>query len=230
MKHSALVLVVLALVGSAQAGMVENFESYELGLFQGQSSSWSGVGGGWAVVDYNGDKVLYIGNDVTDSAILYTPEQFSAAGEGYTVMMTMHIISAWAGEYTGFVCDAESGMQTFRRFMPSGNGTLMSSGGATINGTSPLVIAQPVYWRMYRQDDQVTIWNSLTPIDATNPGTIALQGTVNSLAGGYVGLYGCFPTLYDDVVIMEGNYIPEPATLSLLGMGGLGVLARRKRQ
>jgi hypothetical protein len=185
------------------------------------------VGSGWGIVDYNGSKALYIGGEVTDSVLLYGSEEFSASGEGYTLMLKMHILSAWAGEYTGFVCDAESGMQTFRRFMPSGNGTLMSSGGSTLNGTSPLVVGQPVYWRMYRQDDQVTIWNSTSPIDATNAGTVVLQGTVNSLSGGYVGLYGCFPTLYDDVVIHTGNYVPEPMTLGLLTLGGVAMIRRR---
>jgi hypothetical protein len=33
----------------------------------------------------------------------------------------------------------------------------------------------------------------------------------------------------DEVEVSDGNVIPEPATMALLGLGGLGALLRRKR-
>jgi len=53
---------------------------------------------------------------------------------------------------------------------------------------------------------------------------MALQDNVFYVLGGKAPLIGGISEF-----ALTGEYIPEPATLTLLGLGGLGVLARRRR-
>lgn len=235
MKRSTMILVALALVGSAQAGIVEDFESYDFGTFQGQSSSWSTTSADWKIVDYWGQKALKM--EGGDNFLYYADQQMDASGDGYT-MMWMQFSASPYGNYSGTFLDLGDGSSTFppdvtfrRRFYPNGTGTLETTYNPTVtgNGAYSMTWNTDTWWRLRREGTAIQIWSSFAPITADNPGTLMLESAnPGGLYGGWCGLYGVNTTYFDDVVIMEGDYIPEPATMSLLGIGGVVLLYRRR--
>jgi hypothetical protein len=214
---------------------VENFEGYSDGGFVSQNADWSGAAD-WQISTQGGNKVLVLQAPSSDLGLLYTGEQFSSAGEGYTMMMTMYAASGWpwASNYSGWLCDANGSNPTAGdhayRFIAAGGSSLMAIGGGSVSGT-PFTLSwdTPTYYRQYRSGDNVKIYVSASPIDATNSGTLIIDGTVPGLGAGgnFVGLYGVGTVAYDNIALYQGNVVPEPVTIGLLMMGSL-MLRRRK--
>jgi hypothetical protein len=224
-----LVLVVFT-VGMAQAALVENFESYSDGAFVSQTGGkWSGDAD-WQVTTLPaGNKVLVRSSGNDDAGLVYTGGEFSAAGTGYTMMMTM-LVSGPNSQYSGWLCDTDNIAGHGYRFYPE-NAYFMdwSNRWNAIEGTYDIPKETATYFRQYRNGNNVEIYISDTPFSAENYGTQILNGTVPALtaSGNYLGLYGVKTVYFDDIQFYQGNVVPEPATIGLLTLGGW-MLRRRK--
>jgi len=226
------VLAILA-VGTARANLVENFEGYSDGSLVSQNSNWSGSSN-WQIATNNGNKILVLSYPAADIGLLYTGEQFSAAGEGYTMITTMYAASGgyWASKYSGLLCDANLDSPTSadhaHRFHPADGTSFLTIGGGSLGGSYSIPWDTMVNLRQYRSGENVQVYVSDSPFSADNPGSLILSGTAPSLGtgGNYVGLYGVGTVAFDNIGFYQGNYVPEPMTIGLLTLGGL--LLRRR--
>jgi len=184
------VLAILA-VGTANANLVENFERYSDGSFVPQNSNWSGSSE-WQISTWgDNNKVLVLPAQNSDLGLMYLGEQFSSAGEGYTMMLTMYAVPGWpwASNYSGWLCDADinnpTGADRAYRFIAASGSSLMTIGGGSLSGT-PYSIGwdTATYYRQYRQGDTVEIYVSTSPINPDNTGTLIIDGTVPALGAG----------------------------------------------
>lgn len=215
--------------GMASAATVEDFSGYSDGSFVSQTGgAWSGDSA-WAISTQVGNKVLVLQHPASDVALLYTGEAFSSAGSGYTMMLAMYAQGgdAWASSYSGWVCDADSTDPTAAghayRVFPTGGTEFMAIGGGSITGSYNIPWNTPMYFRQYRQGDNVKVYVSSSAFSESNPGSLILDGTVPALSSGgnFLGLYGVGTVAFDDVAFYAGNVVPEPMTLALLSLGGL---------
>jgi len=109
------------------------------------------------------------------------------------------------------------------------------------------LIAEPTSDAFEPLSDAVVVDPAMTEVDAST--AVSIQAIANALYGGDVGALpgpygpaGADPSIYDynlkllvtDTIDQTGEagaklFVPEPGTLILLGLGGLGALIRRRR-
>jgi hypothetical protein len=213
--------------GMANSVLVENFESYSDGAFVSQTGgAWSGDAA-WKISTQNGNKVLVLESPNSDLGLIYTGEEFSSAGEGYTMMMTMSASGLYS-PYSGWLCDTDS-------YSPvAGHGHRFYAFPATFldygdrwsyieNVNYSITRDTKTYFRQYRRGENVKVYMSSAPITTANPGTLILDGTVPALSAGgnYLGFYGVGTVSFDDIEFRAGNYIPEGVRMPIIAWYGL---------
>ncbi len=228
------VAALLLVLPTAGAALVENFESYSTGSFVGQTGgAWTGSADWQVVDDGTGNNVLTLQYPAADLALMYAAEGFSAAGNGYRMQFTMlpEAGGYWASTYSGIVCDADAAnpnsADCAHRFFTPDGGKFITVGGDAVAGSYSQGWSVTTYAMIDRVGDNVKVWLSTSPIDPSNPGTATIDAAAPALGNGGTafGLYGVGSVYYDNISVAA---LPEPATMGLLIIGGLGVLVRRK--
>lgn len=243
-------IVAIMLVAVAQARLVENFDYADNTSFNGTDQpGWRESGDtaqNWRVYG----NVLICNGSTANSYLTYYGEEFDISS-GYTVMAKVQFRNASAdlsGWYSSSKSDGTTAPDTTdgNRFYYY-NGARYYNDDSTIFGTNwgtkvfnndtNYYIRQYAYYDSGDSQYHVKMWYSLGVIDADNPGTLFLDGAIGAPTGGfgnYVSLIhnssGSAITYWDNLVFADGNYIPEPATMSIIGAGLLFSVFRKRNR
>ena len=207
MKKVLVVLAVLAVAAAANAEVLCTWNSF--------------TGGNTAVTVQNTAAANY--SQVTYSSlsrVLGSPAlsiQTTAAG-GF-------VANTWTGSgYFYFTADVASGYSIANATISyTVNGTATGPGTMAwrLNGGSPLDGGNAITTAATGHTNTVgTIGSGLNSLTYSPVGTLNQAGTGAFAAGGGVRLLTS--------VTLNGDVIPEPATMSLLGLGALAMVLRRK--
>lgn len=204
-------------------------------------AAWLGLSGGSAMaevinIDFQTDGgIVYVGTGAAPdagtfwNAVSHSGASNLTASDGVTVTSVSVALTGLGGDFFYELGPANDLMR--ERFYDPGTVTIS---GLDPNGTYDLYI----YGNQYRSQFEVP--GLPAEIAGGNPG---VAPWVEGEAGQYVKLEGARPTLAGDLVItvsrpgtasydwaviagLQVVSVPEPATLSLLALGGLALISR----
>ena len=228
MKKLATVLTVLALVAAAQAGVVlsEDFESGQAGYGINGTNGWSGASEfeySTVTIDSGQSAGWSTGGWVAISkGFSYTP----GVGESYVLTAVLYAPGT-SGEYADLrICNSSDPANTMQG-VAIGYGSMDFGviNGTTIKVTQPTSATDVMFVldgdtsAFYYKAHGAADWISAGGFTSLGWSIAAYDQIVMNGHGSYAGNI--------DTILLEA--VPEPATMSLLTLGGLGVLIRRKR-
>jgi len=221
-----MVVLVFGLTASARADWSDNFDSYAAGsgiLGQGAWVGWNQTGTDDALVTAAQASSAPNSLAVGGATMVDLVPQFSGATSGI-----------WTFDVNTFVpdasvlksCDigilsAHQGFQGATATQWNGGLTLnMANGLVNNNAAVPIIREQWIPVRMVFDIDAKAV-------DIYYNGALAKSGTYGPDQA-VVGFDVWSPAEASQLFFDDFNMVPEPATLSLLVMGGLGLIARRR--
>ncbi len=233
MKHLVTLLVVLGIAAAANAALVhEDFngamagwtnnmlvQSTDQGMSLRGDESEPFVRASTALSSSVSSGSIYVEVDLKQASVGYRSSVmalYDATGKGIVLSLDSDGNNSYIG--SGACATTNSGVSQFER----------STHDNTVSGFGGDMTVNPLVWVTVRYDINLDTGDISASI---NGGPAVKSGNASSILSGMGAIttfaIGNHKNVYLDNVVVD---IPEPASMALLGMGGLGMLIRRKRK
>lgn len=214
-------------LGSIVGSGVNNFDNTASGWFgengtdKGDYIQWDGSGGGSVPDDANGEvwgAVAIDENDSNNPGAYY--QAIGTNEDNFKVLVSMTVGDRSNFFFQDIVVSLYSGNVT------GANGSSLTTLGATLLDSA--TITNSVFTLGDARDSSIAAQTATISGLELNTGTTGLAGESlwleisSSVPGSNVWQYQAF---IDDVAVA----VPEPSSIALLGLGGLALLARRRK-